>query len=428
MTTRANFLDEPYGAYFHRDVPQPDDELVRVGPGTPCGEYMRRFWHPVAVSDELKDLPKAIRILGEDLVVFRDQSSRVGLLELHCAHRATSLEFGLIEERGIRCCYHGWVFDVDGKILKMPGVEGTLKDRLYQGAYPVIEKWGLVFAYMGPPDKRPEFPDSANFHIPGYQPAIPSVHIWPCNWLQAKDNNVDPAHAAILHVWEIENGVGTGFNPAFADMGVMDWTATPFGMVYIVTRRINDNVWVRLGEFVLPISMHIPTGKENGQKAHDTDFVSGAGWLVPIDDENTLRIDLALIPDNVERFKPGIYGQDGDRPYELRQRIPSDYDAQVSERPIAVHAMERLVSTDKGVIMMRKQLRDGIKAVERGEDPPGIIREGHTIIPTYGSNTVLRIPPASTEEEDQLLLRETGMRVASQIIDQGGSHRLIQES
>jgi hypothetical protein len=158
---------------------------------------------------------------------------------------------------------------------------------------------------------------------------------------------VDPAHAAILHVFEIENGVGGGFSPAFADFGVMDWAETPFGMVYIVTRRIDDNVWVRLGEFVLPVSMHIPTGREDGQKVHDTDFVSGAGWLVPIDDENTLRIDLALIPDTVERFKPNIYGQDGNRPYELRQRIPSDYDAQVSQRPIAVHAMERLVSTDR---------------------------------------------------------------------------------
>ena len=427
MTTKAHFLDEPYGAYYHREVLKEDEELTHVGPGTPCGEYMRRFWHPVAVSDDLKDLPKAIRILGEDLVVFRDRSGAVGLLELHCTHRAASLEFGLIEERGIRCCYHGWVFDVDGKILKMPGVEGTLKDRLYQGAYPVVEKYGLVFAYMGPPNKKPEFPDSANFHLPGYQPAIPTVNIWPCNWLQAKDNNMDPAHAAILHVHETQNGVGgfSGFSPAFADFGIMDWADTPFGMVYIVTRRVNDNVWVRLGEFVLPTGMHVPSGKEDGEEIHEPDFIAGAGWLVPIDDEHTLRIDLVLIPDSVERFQPEIYGQDANRPYELRQRIPSDYDAQVSQRPIAVHAMERLVSTDKGVIMLRNQIREGIRAVQKGEDPPGIIREPYTIVPTYGSNTVIHIPPAPTEEEDERLLRETGRRVAAQIIDGGGSHRLI---
>ena len=422
MTSKVTFLNEAYSAYNHREVPEPDDELTRVGPGTPCGEYMRRFWQPVAVAEELQEFPKAIRILGEDLVVFRDGSGQLGLLELHCAHRATSLEFGLIEERGIRCCYHGWTFDVDGKILKMPGVEGTLKDRLYQGAYPVLERYGLVFAYMGPPDKKPEFPESANWHLPGYQYSIPNVIIWPCNWLQAKDNNVDPAHAAILHSYETQMGIGT-FSPAFADFGVMDWTDTPYGMVYINTRRVGDNVWVRLGEFVLPDGMHIPTSAEEGKFVHDSEFVVGATWLVPVDDENTLRIGINLIPDDVEKYQTRAGGQDGDRPYEARQRIPSDYDAQVNQRPIAVHAMERLVSTDKGVIMMRNQIREGIQAVQRGEDPPGIVREPHTIVPTYGSNTVFVLPPAPTLEEDTQLLMDAGMKVAREIISDGGSHR-----
>ena len=94
--------------------------LSRVGPGTPCGEYLRRFWQPVAFADELQDLPRALRILGEDLVIFRDRAGRVGLLQLHCSHRGTSLEFGLVSERGIRCCYHGWLYDVDGTILETP--------------------------------------------------------------------------------------------------------------------------------------------------------------------------------------------------------------------------------------------------------------------------------------------------------------------
>ena len=121
MTTNVPFLSIPYGGYLHSEVPVEDTELTHVGPGTPGGEWFRRFWQPVALSSELKDLPKAIRILGEDLVIFRDRSGQVGLLELHCSHRGTSLEFGQVEEHGIRCCYHAWCFDVDGTILDTPG-------------------------------------------------------------------------------------------------------------------------------------------------------------------------------------------------------------------------------------------------------------------------------------------------------------------
>src|SRR5215475_5475478 len=123
------FLNTPYGAYLARHVPPPDDEMTRVGPGTPCGEYLRRFWQPVAFARDLRETPLRVRIMGEDLVVFRDKSGRVGLLQLHCTHRGTSLEYGLISERGIRCCYHGWMYDVDGRILETPGepASSTLK-------------------------------------------------------------------------------------------------------------------------------------------------------------------------------------------------------------------------------------------------------------------------------------------------------------
>ncbi len=186
MATQPTFLNVPYGAYLHNEVPSEDAELTHVGPGTPGGEWFRRFWHPVAISDELKDLPVAVRILGEDLVVFRDRSGQVGLLELHCSHRGTSLEFGQIEERGIRCCYHAWLYDVDGKILETPGepAESTLKDRLCHGAYPTHEYNGLVFAYMGPPEKRPEFPVFDTYEkMPklGGKRLLTNVRLfWPC--------------------------------------------------------------------------------------------------------------------------------------------------------------------------------------------------------------------------------------------------------
>ena len=120
-----------------------ENELItHVGPGTPCGEMMRRYWHPIGFSAELKDRPLRRRLLGEDLVVFRDDQGRVGLLALRCSHRGTSLEFGHIEDGGLRCCYHGWLYDVEGKILQMPGepAESTFKDRIRQKAYKAQER------------------------------------------------------------------------------------------------------------------------------------------------------------------------------------------------------------------------------------------------------------------------------------------------
>ena len=112
---------QPFGGYHLRDVPPEDAELTHTSPGTPCGEYMRRFWQPVCLSQELTDLPLAIRIMGEELVAFRDNSGTIGVLHRHCSHRGTSLEYGIVSEHGIRCCYHGWLFDTDGTILETPG-------------------------------------------------------------------------------------------------------------------------------------------------------------------------------------------------------------------------------------------------------------------------------------------------------------------
>ena len=120
-TSRRDHEKLVFNGYHTRDVPPPDPLITETGPGTPMGEYFRRFWIPVCLSEELTDLPKAVRILSEDLVAFRDKSGRVGVLHRHCSHRGTSLEYGIVSERGIRCCYHGWLFDVDGAVLENPG-------------------------------------------------------------------------------------------------------------------------------------------------------------------------------------------------------------------------------------------------------------------------------------------------------------------
>ena len=132
------------------EIPEHDPELTHVGPGTPGGELLRRYWQPVCVSDDLQDLPKRVRILGEYLVAFRDGRGKAGLLFFRCSHRGTSLEYGRIEDRGIRCCYHGWLYDTEGNVLDMPlePAESKFKERIQHPCYPVKEFGGLVFGYL----------------------------------------------------------------------------------------------------------------------------------------------------------------------------------------------------------------------------------------------------------------------------------------
>jgi phenylpropionate dioxygenase-like ring-hydroxylating dioxygenase large terminal subunit len=419
--TRPRSLNAPYGAYHFREEPSEDAELTHVGPGTPCGEYFRRFWQPVAFSHELQDLPIAIRILGEDLVIFRDQSGRVGLLQRHCSHRGTSLEYGLVSERGIRCCYHGWLFDVDGTILETPGEppESTFKDRLCHGAYPTHEYGGAVFAYMGPPDKKPEFPMYDMFQMPGYQISPGPRYVLHCNWLQVKDNAMDPVHTAFLHTIVS----GAQFTDAFGEVGIMEWDYIPGGMEYIHTRRVGDMVWVHTADFFTPNIHQFPPTFEDAKEEKVFQRPQATDWTVPIDDTNTMKTRFTYINESEPRtlaFKR--FGQELDRPYEERQRKPGDYDVAVSQRPIAVHALEHLGATDRGIIMLRKLVRDGIRAVQRGEDPPGIVRAPGQVIPSYSQDTIIHIPPAATPEEDEALLRETGRKVLADCLRQYGQN------
>lgn len=151
----------PYSGYEKSAVPSEDTELTHTDPGTPMGEFMRRFWQPMCLSEELTDVPKAIHIMGEELVAFRDKSGQVGVLHRHCCHRGASLEFGIIQEKGIRCCYHGFHYDVDGTLIEVPGeADGgkRLAENISQGAYPAFERDGLAFAYLGPPRRDAEVP------------------------------------------------------------------------------------------------------------------------------------------------------------------------------------------------------------------------------------------------------------------------------
>ncbi len=406
-------LGAPFDGYRRRDVPPPDPELTRVGPGTPCGEYLRRFWQPVAFVRDLAATPLRAQILGEDLVVFRDRGGRFGALHLHCAHRGTSLEFGIPVERGIRCCYHGWVYDVDGRCLETPGEPpgSRLKERVWQGAYPTLEFAGLVFAFLGPPDRRPAFPIYDSYDVPGYRLMPAAKFVLPCNWLQVKDNSMDPVHTAFLHALSS----GYQFTQAFGVVPEIDWRLTEAGMVYLATRRVGDLVWVRVADFMRPNVHQFTREIEDAAEAKPASRPVIIRWAVPNDDTHTTNFELAqvdpawgLTADQVGQ--PG-FGQSDDRTYAERQRFPADFDAQSSQREIAVHALENLGSADRGVIMLRRIVRDGVRAVAGGGDPPGAHWPEGKIIRTFTQDVVLRIPPAPSPEDDRRLLRATGRSV-----------------
>ena len=419
MVERAPFLNTPYSAYLHRERPGEDEELTRVGPGTPCGEYLRRFWQPIIRSSELTDLPQRLRILGEDLVVFRDKRGAIGLLELYCPHRGTSLEFGLIGEKGIRCCYHGWLFDVDGTILETPGepADSTLKERLFHGAYPVHEHEGLVFAYMGPPEKRPAFPVLDTYHLPDYKLIARVPTVWECNWLQVKENSMDPAHLAFLHTLPGSEG----FTADLKELGEWDWMETPIGMVYVDTRREGDRVWVRVADFILPNIHQFPPNADPMAQRNSINRPLATTWAVPLDDTHTMQIGYYHAPGGRELRRGAGFGQDASRPYKERQRVPGDYDAQVSiHGGVARHGLEHLAATDRGVTMMRNMIRRGIRAVRNGEDLDYRILRNGPAIPTYCHDRVIPgIALAPTAQEDRRLLRELARSMVEEAVRTG---------
>jgi phenylpropionate dioxygenase-like ring-hydroxylating dioxygenase large terminal subunit len=442
-----------YGGYHHRDVPEDDAELTRVGPGTPCGEYLRRFWQPVGLSAELQDLPRATRVMGEDLVLFRNGRGEVGLLELHCSHRGTSLEYATIESQGLRCCYHGWMYGVDGRVLDTPGEppESNVRDRLHHGAYPTVEYKGLVFSFMGPPEKRPEFPIFDTFDLPGYR-VIAEGHtnpedVQPCNWLQLAENNMDAVHTIFLHGLEesrarldayrpgvtaagsMERFLGDGVSrwetevsalrDDYRNQRVIEWRETDAGLMYIHSRRIGDMVWVRLADYMMPnmdqIPITLPASEEDKELAFDAPRTTT--WTVPVDDTHTTSFGFMYKPERREQTGRWRFTRPESstvRTYQDRQRQPGDYEGQVSQRPIAVHGLEHLGWSDQGVILIRKLLRDGIRAVQRGEDPKQVGLAKNGVINTYGQSTVLRVPPAADAAADRALLREVGRNVLAQ--------------
>lgn len=410
-----------YGGRDARLAPAPDAELTAVGPGTPCGEYLRAAWQPVCLAAQLNDLPLPLTIMGEDLVAFRDGAGRLGLLHAHCAHRGASLAFGRIEDHGIRCCYHGWHYDTDGTLLaagsEPPG--SAVYRTVRQGAYPVIEQAGLVFAWLGDPTVVAPFPRFDTLADPRVTLVPWSLEI-PCNWLQVYENAQDPVHVVWLHA----RHAGAHFDDSNAAAQELDFVATPLGMMNVQSRRWGDMVWTRTVECILPNMNQTGAIWEAARAPKTFQRVGLTRWIVPLDDRRSLQIGLRhlaphLDPDGKDRAdaigvgRIDFEGQDGMESFAARQRRPGDYDAQVSQRPIAVHAAEHLASTDRGVGMLRRLLRRGIRAhVATGTKPAQ--SAAATQIGTFCQDTVSALPTAFA---DRALLRAHGAAVVAALLD-----------
>lgn len=359
-------------------IPEPDAGLTRVGPGTACGELMRRYWQPVCLSADLKDVPKPVRILGEDLIAFRDGRGRAGLLFFRCSHRGTSLEYGRIEERGIRCCYHGWLYDVEGTILEMPlePAGNPFLKQIQHPCYPIREFGGLVFAYMGPLDKMPEFPIYDVWRKEGgHLKARMGPRVGGpvnCNWLQAEENLMDALHTFWLHT--LHSGPQFPSETYGVNPDALRYEETDMGMRFVLSRKLESKWWDLIWEMIMPLNVHLVYTDEP-----KTQRVRAVTYCVPIDDTHQLGASVRWFPDGKQEMLSGreqlAPGGRKNTSYEYTQRHPDDKEAVEGQGPIALHGLEHLVTSDKGVVMFRGMLRKAIEAARQGDDPKGILRD-----------------------------------------------------
>jgi phenylpropionate dioxygenase-like ring-hydroxylating dioxygenase large terminal subunit len=417
MTSNGNLA---FGGYRANREGKPDLFLTQVGPGTPGGEYQRRFWHAAAWEHEITDLPFVQRVLGEDLVLFRDKSGRYGCVHLHCCHRGTSLEFGQIEERGIRCCYHGRLFDIDGTILEAPGEPlENLRQRVAQPAYPTHLFCGMVFIYMGPIEKKPPFPNYDRFNVPRVRMEAGDRLPFACNWVQVKENTMDPVHTATLHVLP---GQPNPFGDGFGVMPEIEWAETPTGTIYVAVRRVGDNIWARSTDVLMPNIHSITTVFENGRQRKMAAPPWLTLWTTPVDDENSINFTFFHLGENetLEKRRSGQFnnfGQTPNRPYEERQRVPGDYDAMTSQGPIARHSKENLGLGDTGVALFRRLLRRSIEAVQLDADPPCLYDLDGAMTPTYGNDRIVPVTAVNGDPDDPRVLKQYAKHIVKDYLE-----------
>ena len=382
-------------------LPEEEISIVEVGRGTPMGELLRRYWQPACTSDELGDLPHKVRIMCEDLVLFRNGAGEVGCLDLHCSHLGTSLEYGRREENGIRCCYHGWMYDARGKCIDMPFQTDAFREKMdvWQPAYPIMEFGGLVFLYMGPPAQQPLFPIFDILDTHGRDDVVlKGLKLWDdhslgwvrdCNWLQHVENALDPWHLIVSHEMisgdQSESVLTQGGWP---DIG---FSETELGMRHDLAKELPDrNTLERHSETILPNIVLVANIHQKGAEPIWREKATEVIWCVPVDNETVYGICICASPadengEPVEGWKQGTDtisnirpGQLRERPYEDKQRKPDDMEAQEGQRAVPVHASETLGQVDAGISAYRRKLSDATDDVRDGRDPPNIFRDPET--------------------------------------------------
>jgi phenylpropionate dioxygenase-like ring-hydroxylating dioxygenase large terminal subunit len=373
-------------------------DIPHVEPGTPCGEWFRRYWVVVGTAQELHDIPQGVKVLGEELVLFRDQEGNCGLIGKHCPHRGTSLEYGEIEDGGIRCPYHGWLFNVRGQCLEMPAEpkDSKFPRKVKHLSYPVREQGGLIFAYLGPDrDHPPPLPNYAPLVDRGSQWQIEPVRHADYNWFNFFENSADPAHVCILHrhAGYGQQSWGNQFF-SYTDMPRCEFVEMDYGMKVVMTKPGPE----RGTEFVDEMSLALPSIVQVG----DTEFVHAKvdaaalikegsqfeHWMfvTPNDDDHFML----FTADNYKGPKSNFFEKlkalraketpiEDVKPYDKRKFVP--YKGNIRKEDLVTQGtqgllgerVEQLGVSDRGVIKFRKIVVDAIETALSGGLPKGVI-------------------------------------------------------
>lgn len=381
--------------------------LTETGPGTPGGAMMRRYWEPVALSSELVgDIPKPVRILSEDLVLFRDADGKASLIGLHCPHRGADLSYGRVEDNGLRCVYHGWLFAANGRCLDQPGepAGSTFRDRVRTAGYPCHEAGGLILTYMGPGD--PPVVPALPFFFAAPERVWSAKLLHECNYLQGLEGNVDPQHVSFLH--RLESGMAV--RPRVASVMAADVAPaleveeTTYGLRLYATRSAGaDTVYVRVTNFIMPNCSNFDGEPKVDPKREAPRPNDGfqAHWHVPIDDTHHWKyIIIYRYAGAVDKpYLENLLLSETEAPFVLKRNAQNRYlqsrdelrastyvgmghnfqahdrFAVESQRVISDRTLEHLGVTDKAVIAMRKQLLQAVDDVSSGVDPLFVNRD-----------------------------------------------------
>jgi phthalate 4,5-dioxygenase oxygenase subunit len=398
-----------------------NDTITRTGPGTDAGAVMRRYWQPAALSDELATNRPVVPVtlLGEKLVLFRDNDGNLGLIDRHCPHRGADLCLGRLEDNGLRCPFHGWHFDRSGQCVEQPGepAGSRMHESIRNTSYPVVEKNGIIFAYMGPGDP-PKFPNFDCFRAPDTH-VFAFKGLWECNWLQAMEVGIDPAHASFLHRFlkdeDPKESYGKQFRDKAADTNIpmtrllREYTQpeitveeTDYGLRLIALRHLDDGqTHIRITNQIFPEAISIPMSRD----------MIITQWHVPIDDEHcywysmftsfTGPVDKELmraqrlkehrLPDYAPlKNKRNNYGFDPEEQQtETYTGMGMDINvhdqwAVESPGPIFDRTREHLGKTDVAIIKYRRMLRAAIAALKDGKEDALPMRNGTDPATLYG--------------------------------------------